>query len=81
VLLLVDVDSPTCATAPELMLPTAVLTTNAAGNGTAKTVFAPADAAGLTGLTVGGRWQVTLAGGGPVLYQTACTAVALDTLD
>ena len=79
VLLLVDVASPTCATAtPALTLPTKVLTTNAAGNGTASAVFTPADAAGLRGLTVGGRWQVTLATGGPVLYQTACTAITLD---
>jgi len=78
VLLLVDVDSPTCATVSELTLPTKVLTTNAAGNGTASAVFTPADAAGLRGLTVGGRWKVTLAEGGPVLYQTACTAITLD---
>jgi hypothetical protein len=78
VVLLVYPDSPTCTTGTPLMLPTAGLTTNAAGNGTASAVFTPADAAGLRGLTVGGRWQVTLAGGGAVLYQTACTAVTLD---
>jgi hypothetical protein len=78
VLLLVYADSPTCATGTPLTLPTKVLTTNAAGNGTASAVFTPADAAGLRGLTVGGRWEVTLEAGGPVLYQTACTAITLD---
>jgi hypothetical protein len=78
VVLLVDLDSAACATAPELRVPTAVLTTNAAGTGTASAVFTPADAAGLRGLTVGGRWQVTLKDSNDVLYQTACTAITLD---
>jgi hypothetical protein len=74
-----DRDSAACATAPEVTLILAPdLTTNAAGNGTAKTVLTPADVGDLAGTTVGARWQVTRKGGGPVLYQTACTAVALD---
>src|SRR5688500_11059526 len=63
VVLLGDLDGTACATAAELMLPTATITTNAAGNGTAKMVFSPADVAGLAGMTVGARWQVTLASG------------------
>jgi len=78
VVLLVDLDSASCATAPELTLPTAVITTNAAGNGTASAVFTPAAATELAGLTVGGRWQVTLVEDATVLYQTACTAITLD---
>jgi len=79
--LLVDRDGAACATAPELMelmLPTAELTTNAAGNGTAQAVFTPADVGDPANTTVGGRWQVTLVGGSTVLYQTACTAITLD---
>jgi hypothetical protein len=78
VVLLVDLDSAACATAPELTVPTAVLTTDAAGNGAADAVFRPAAVGGLAGRTVGGRWQLTLVGGTAALYQTACTAITLD---
>jgi hypothetical protein len=39
-------------------IPTAAITTNTAGNGDAYHVFTPADADGLRGLTVGGRWML-----------------------
>jgi hypothetical protein len=41
-----------CSGEPALQLPTAVVTTNGAGNGLADVVFTPADADGLRGLTV-----------------------------
>jgi hypothetical protein len=80
-----DRDSTSCTPAPDLTLILAPdLMTNAAGNGTAQTVLTPAAVGALAGTTVGARWQVTPAGtpagAGPVLYQTACTAVALDPL-
>jgi len=64
-----------CSSTP-IRIPTATITTNAAGNGTAYHVFAPADADGLRGSTVGGRWVLT--NGGAVVYRTACTTIHLD---
>lgn len=57
-------------------IPTARFTTNPAGNGTGSGRFAPADADGLHGATIGIVWTVST--GGQVAYQTACTSVTLD---
>ena len=59
-----------------IVIPTASLRTNAAGNGTAYHVFTPEDADGLRGLTVGGMWF--LVDGGSPAYATACAQVELD---
>jgi hypothetical protein len=55
-------------------LPTAMLTTNAAGNGRADVKFTPEDAAAIRHMTFSISW--TLAG--PATYATACTVVTLD---
>src|ERR1700747_3304860 len=55
VVLMIFPGDTTCASSP-ITIPTAVVTTNVAGNGTAYHVFTPADAEGLHGLTVGGMW-------------------------
>jgi hypothetical protein len=65
----------TCSTTP-LAFPTATLTTNAAGNGTAFHVFTPADAAGLRGMTVGVMWFIEA--DGVAVYATGCQTVHLD---
>jgi hypothetical protein len=65
----------TCSTTP-LSFPTATVTTNVAGNGTAYHVFTPQDAAGLRGLTVGVMWFVEA--DGVVVYATGCETVHLD---
>src|SRR5690348_16366101 len=65
----------TCSRTP-LVIPTATIQTNAAGNGTAYHVFTPADADGLRGLTVGGMWVVM--SGSTVAYETSCTTIHLD---
>ena len=52
VLMIFPLDT-TCSSTP-IVIPTASMTTNAAGNGAAHHVFTPADADGLRGLTVGG---------------------------
>ena len=76
VTLLIFPGDPTC-TGVGAPIPTAELTTNAAGNGEAQARFLLADVpAELRGTTVGGLWQVSLEG--VVVYQTACTAIALD---
>jgi hypothetical protein len=54
VLMIFPLDT-TCSSSP-ITIPTALITTNAAGNGNADQVFTPADADGLRGLTVGGMW-------------------------
>jgi hypothetical protein len=66
---------PSCSSSP-LVLPTATLSTNAAGNGIASHVFTPADADGLRGLTVGGMWMVL--NGATVDYASGCETVQLD---
>lgn len=67
---------PTCATTP-IVIPEATLVTNSTGNGTAEKFFAPSDVPpALRGATHGLVWQVS--SGGEVVYQTACTPVALD---
>lgn len=65
-----------CLGAADAVIPTAVLHTNISGNGTAEHIYTPEDAAGLHGLTVGGRWQVW--DGATLSYQTECTVVTLD---
>jgi hypothetical protein len=55
-------------------LPTAVLSTNAAGNGQADAKFTPADAAELRGMTLSISWTVA----GPATYASACAVVTLD---
>ena len=65
--------SLSCGGAP-IEIPTARISTNAAGNGQADAKFTPEDAAGLRGSTVGIRWTVS----GPATYATRCTVVTLD---
>lgn len=55
-------------------IPTAQLSTNAAGNGHADAKFTPEDAGPLRGSTVSIRWTVS----GPATYATQCTVVTLD---
>ena len=64
-----------CAGTPFLMLPTAMLATNGAGNGNANFTF-PAAAPNNPPLQVGIVWQF-LAGGAPV-YATDCVPVSID---
>ena len=65
----------TCS-APFLEAPTATLSTNPAGNGSAYHVFTPADVGELRGSTVHVYWTAT-AGGFPA-YATACQTIQLD---
>jgi hypothetical protein len=55
-------------------LPTATLTTNAAGDGRADVKFTPEDAAEIRNMTFSIKWTVV----GPATYVTACTVVTLD---
>jgi hypothetical protein len=55
-------------------LPTATLTTSAAGNGRADVKFTPEDAAAIRNMTFSINWTVV----GPATYVTACTVVTLD---
>ena len=67
---------PACA-GEGLAIPTAELTTNAAGNGEAAARFAPANVPpALRGTTGGGLWEVSRSE--VVAYATACTAISLD---
>jgi hypothetical protein len=75
VVLMIFPGDTACASSP-ITIPTAVITTNAAGNGSAYHVFTPADADGLRGLTVGGMW--VLVHEGTPEYATACAVVHLD---
>jgi hypothetical protein len=61
-------------TGEALDLPTAILETNAAGNGEADVKFTPADADGLRGLTVSAFWTAE----GPASYTTDCSVITLD---
>lgn len=63
-----------CSGLPTLALPTAMITTNGVGNGSADAKFTPEDAAPLRGLTFGISWTVS----GPASYVTPCTVVILD---
>lgn len=76
VVLNVYIATPVCAGTPDLVIPTATLTTNRAGNGTADAFFRPEDVAGLGGLTVSALWQVTH--DDVVAYTTECTQITLD---
>jgi hypothetical protein len=72
---LVIFGSQSCVGAPLLTIPTAQLTTNAAGNGNANFDF-PAGPANNPPLQVGIVWQF-LANGVPV-YETGCVPVTID---
>jgi len=74
VLMIFPLDT-TCSSNP-ITIPTAVITTNAAGNGSADQVFTPADADGLRGLTVGGMWFLMT--GNTTKYSTSCGTIHLD---
>lgn len=65
-----------CAQPPFVTIPEATLTTNAAGNAEAGYTFRPAQSPppGTYNL----QWHVLDSTGTRVLYQTACTAVAID---
>lgn len=72
----VFVGDPDCAGSDVVVIPTKSLTTNAAGNGRADTVFTPSDADGLRHATHGVIWTVSI---GPVVkYTTGCQAITLD---
>ena len=75
VVLMVFLGDTTCASSP-ITIPTAVITTNVAGNGSAYHVFTPADVEGLHGLTIGGIW--VLEREGTPEYATSCAVVHLD---
>jgi hypothetical protein len=59
---------------PTVALPTAMLTTNATGNGRADVTFTPEDATEIRNMTFSISWTVA----GPATYVTACTVVTLD---
>jgi hypothetical protein len=61
-------------TGPSEAIPTAMIETNAVGNGRADVKFTPEDVGGLRGTTVSISWSVT----GPATYVTDCTVVTLD---
>jgi hypothetical protein len=61
-------------TGPNAVLPTAAITTNAAGDGSADVKFTPEDVGALRGTTFSIRWSVV----GPATYATPCTVVTLD---
>lgn len=76
VLMVFPTDTTCSSSSTSVDIPTATITTNAAGNGNAFHVFTPADADGLHGLTVGGMWVVM--SGSTVAYETSCTTIHLD---
>jgi hypothetical protein len=65
----------TCSSTP-IVIPTATIRTNAAGDGVSSHVFTPTDAGGLRGLTVGGMWTLSI--NGSPEYRTGCETVRLD---
>jgi hypothetical protein len=67
--------SQSCAGDPFAVFPSAVLTTNAAGNGNASATF-PAGPANDPPLQVGIVWQ--LLSNGVVVYATDCVPVTID---
>jgi hypothetical protein len=72
----ISVLDPTCSSAA-IDLPTAVLTTNAAGNAAGSKVFTPADASGLPkGVPHGIIW--TMSAGSGMSYTSGCETVVLD---
>jgi hypothetical protein len=76
VTLLIWTANTECSGDPALVVPTAVVATNAVGNGTADAVFTPTDAGDLRGHTVSIRWE--LSEEGTVMYATDCEIVTLD---
>jgi len=68
----------TCSGDPQFVLPSAVLVTNASGNGEADAVFDPELVAtlGLRGLTIGGN--VTLVREGSPAYTIGCQVIQHD---
>jgi hypothetical protein len=72
------VSNLTCTGAPPIVIPAAVLVTNAFGNGHASVVHTPDDLAllGIRGLTIGGA--VTLLRQGTPAYTTGCRVIQLD---
>jgi hypothetical protein len=58
-------------------IPTATMTTNAAGNAHGKATFYPRDVEGLARTTYYVDWQVSVQGGA-VAYSTGCIPVTLD---
>jgi hypothetical protein len=58
-------------------IPTATMTTNAAGNAHGKATFYPQDVQGLPRTTYYIDWQVSVQGGA-VTYSTGCVPVVLD---
>ena len=72
----VFVGDTTCAGQPSFTLPTATLTTNAAGNGQAQHVFTPDDASGVRNTVDGARW--TLSANGAATYTSGCEVISLD---
>jgi hypothetical protein len=67
---------PGC-TALLFAIPTATMTTNAAGNAHGKATFSPQDVQGLARTTYYLVWQVSVQGGA-VAYRTGCIPVRLD---
>ena len=61
-------------TGQSVPIPTAMIETNAVGNGRADVKFTPEDVGDLRGTTVSINWSVT----GPATYVTDCTVVTLD---
>ena len=61
-------------TGQSVPIPTAMIDTNAVGNGRADVKFTPEDVGTLRGTTVSINWSVT----GPATYATDCTVVTLD---
>jgi hypothetical protein len=70
------VGNTSCEGAPDLVLNTAALVTNPAGNGAAYSVITPEMAEPIRGLTISAYWQVW--NEAVVDYQTGCTVVTLD---
>ena len=58
-------------------IPTATMTTNAAGNAHGKATFSPQDVQGLARTTYYIDWQISVQGGA-VAYSTGCIPVVLD---
>jgi hypothetical protein len=68
---------PTCAGSPDLVIPTAAITTNTAGSGRGDAVFRPSDVpATLRHATSGVIWTVSDSSG--VEFSTGCQVVTLD---
>jgi hypothetical protein len=69
--------NPTCQGSADLVLPTAAIATNPAGNGTGDAVFHPSDVpASLRHATHGVIWTVSDSSG--IEYSTGCQVITLD---